>query len=153
MLKKSPLGHICTYEGGNKCIAAQRYVHGIIQIQVREQVLPTVGGLAKPDSRAFSPAFERPKPFSAFSNFLFSKHTVPFGNPSIRYVHGIIICSFFSRTKRGTAFLFSVLPFGFTRRSFSEGGSFTFTNLPAIPSAMEGKPFTDFKHVNSNRRT
>ncbi len=53
---------------------------------------------------------------------------VPFG-PSIRCVHGIIICSFFSRTKRGTAFLFSVLPFGFTRRSFSGGGSFTFTNL------------------------
>ncbi len=28
----------------------QRYVHGIIQIQVREQVLQIVGGLAEPDS-------------------------------------------------------------------------------------------------------
>ena len=40
--------------GGNKSIAALRYVHGIIQIQVREQVLPMVGGLAEPGSLALT---------------------------------------------------------------------------------------------------
>lgn len=32
--------HFCIVNGGDKRIAAMRYVHGIIQIQVREQVLP-----------------------------------------------------------------------------------------------------------------
>jgi hypothetical protein len=35
--------------GGDKSFAARRYVHGIIQIQVREQVLPIEVGLAKPE--------------------------------------------------------------------------------------------------------
>jgi hypothetical protein len=37
--------------GGSKRIAAKRYVHGIIQIQVRKQVLPLkLGGLAEPEN-------------------------------------------------------------------------------------------------------
>ncbi len=36
--------------GGNKRIAAKRYVHGIIQIQVKKQVLLLkLGGLAEPE--------------------------------------------------------------------------------------------------------
>jgi len=38
--RKKTLPHFCIVNGGNKRIAAKRYVHGIIQIQVREQVLP-----------------------------------------------------------------------------------------------------------------
>lgn len=48
--KTSP--HFCTMKGGDKRIAAMRYVHGIIQIQVKRQVLPFIlGGLAKPEKR------------------------------------------------------------------------------------------------------
>ena len=34
--------HFCVMNGGNKSIAAKRYVHGIIQIQVKKQVLPFI---------------------------------------------------------------------------------------------------------------
>jgi hypothetical protein len=49
--KKKHLPHICTMNGGSKRIAAKRYVHGIIQIQVRKQVLLLkLGGLAEPEN-------------------------------------------------------------------------------------------------------
>jgi len=54
-------------KGGNKSIAAMRYVHGIIQIQVREQVLPIPGGLAKPDSYILTPPLLQQKPLPAVS--------------------------------------------------------------------------------------
>ncbi len=60
--------------GGNKSIVAKRYVHGIIQIQVREQVLPIVGGLAKPERQVFAPLTFQQKPLPTVS-FLFSRKT------------------------------------------------------------------------------
>ncbi len=42
------MGIFVLVNGGNKCISAKRYVHGIIQFQVREQVLPKLEGLAEP---------------------------------------------------------------------------------------------------------
>jgi len=51
--KKYNTPHFCTMNGGNKRIAAKRYVHGIIQIQVTRQVLLLkLGGLAEPESPA-----------------------------------------------------------------------------------------------------
>lgn len=48
---KKHLLHFCTVNGGSKSIAAMRYVHGIIQIQVRKQVLLLkLGGLAEPEN-------------------------------------------------------------------------------------------------------
>jgi len=64
--------------GGNKSIAAKRYVHGIIQIQVREQVLPKLGGLAKPDSYILSPHLLQQEPHPTVSCSLFlTRHTEP----------------------------------------------------------------------------
>ena len=109
--------------GGNKSIAAKRYVHGIIQIQVREQVLPIAGGLAKPGFLGFCPLILRNKNhFQPFSNRF---PRITYRSPessSIRNVHGIIICCFTSHAERGVAFLFSALP------------------LPALPAeALQGE--------------
>lgn len=55
-----------------------RYVHGIIQIQVREQVLPSVGGLAKPENLQHLPRIVATKTdFSRFSSTCIYWTTVP----------------------------------------------------------------------------
>ncbi len=143
------VGHCATFvlvNGGNKSIAAKRYVHGIIQIQVREQVLPIVGGLAKPEYCPFAQLGRNKNHFQPFPNRYSCKTYRPSRNPFTRNVHGIIICCITSHAERGVAFLFSALPLPvYPPKPFraKEG----FTTLTSLT------PLTSLTYVNCNWRT
>ncbi len=113
---------------------------GLYKFQVREQVLPIVEGLAKPDHRPLARLGRNKNHFQPFSNHYSCQTYRPSESRSTRNVHGIIICCFTSHAERGVAFLFSALPLS------------ALTALPAEAHQGEGGPLTPLPAEASRRR-